>query len=71
MNLLQIINKVKGFYKRLDLDENQLHKLVEKLEEKNVKYKVYIEKNQIEGIHIYGDKISYKDLENIINYIRN
>jgi hypothetical protein len=71
MNLLQIINKVKGFYKRLDLNEDQLHKLVEILEEKNVKYKVYIEKNQIEGIHIYGNKMAYKDLENIINNIRN
>jgi hypothetical protein len=74
MNLLKIFKSIKGFYKSIDLTEKEVEKLAEELDNKDVRFKFFFENsdsNKAEGIQIYGDKISYQDLELFIDKIRN
>lgn len=70
MNLLKIIRNIKGFYKRIDLPEEYSVNIAEKLDEKNVSYKFAFEDGKLEGIQIYGNSISYNDLDSLIQNIK-
>lgn len=70
MSLVNIIKSMRGFYKRLDLDESEIEKVAEKLDDKNIAFNLKFIEGNIEGVRVYGNKISYNDLDNIIKEIK-
>jgi len=55
MSLLKIIKQInKVYYKNIDLNEDKLNDLIEKLENENIIYKVIIDENKIDGIEVFG-----------------
>lgn len=69
MSLLKIIKQInKVYYKNIDLNEEKLNKLIEKLENENIIYKVIIDNEKIDGIEVFG-KNNFKKLKEFLKEV--